>query len=136
MKKIIGIIILATTVLACNTSKDTSKKADTSPSTEEMVIGHWEMLAIRFHDGKVMLGEYMGFPHYEYTKNGKRVKTLRTQPTPPPDTVSYQIEADTVYYPNTKLPAMTLTRLEADTMVLSNDKLSWFMARAKPLEGK
>jgi len=124
MKKVfcLGIVLF---IVACNPMNKLTKQ------NEKKVVGVWKMLALRFHDGRVMAGEFMGNPYYEFSEEGKRTKTLRTRPAPPPKVVEYKIKGDSIHYPNTKYPSMKIKRLEQDTLVLANDKLSWFMARDK-----
>ncbi len=129
LKSLIVIISLTVLFIACKSSNESTKKR---PKQESLsVIGNWQMLAIRFNDGRVMAGEFMGNPYYEFKTDGKRIKTLRTTPAPPPETVKYEVKNDSIFYPESKFPAMKIKRLEKDTLVLSNEKLSWFMARDK-----
>ena len=75
-----------------------------------------------------MPGEFMGNPEYEFTKEGKRIKTLNTDPAPPPESVEYKIQGDSIQYPNKpNFPAMKIAKLSKDTLVLSNNKLSWYL---------
>lgn len=110
--------------MACQSSKPTSTKADILPE----LVGKWQVTAFRFKDGRVMPGELMGYPQYEFTQDGYRIKTLNTEPAPPPDTVPYKVLGDSIRYPkHPKYPRMKIERLEKDTLVLSNDKLSWYL---------
>lgn len=129
MKNIIVAMALLGFLLACNTNKGTSKTDQKGTSTAEMLVGQWQMLAIRFKDGRVMMGEFMGNPHYEFTTNGSRIKTLNTTPAPPPETTQYEVKGDSVFYPGTKYPAMKIIKIHPDTVKLENEKLSWHLAR-------
>lgn len=129
MKNIILAIALLGFLLACNNSKGTSKTNQKGTSTAEILVGQWQMLAIRFKDGRVMMGEFMGNPYYQYTADGTRIKTLRTTPAPPPDSTKYQVKGDSVFYPGTKYPAMKIVKKHKDTIMLENEKLSWHLAR-------
>lgn len=109
----------------CNNSKKLSKN-----KYQKELIAKWEVIAFRFHDGRVMPGEYMGYPCYEFTENGYRVKTLNEKPSPPPDSIRFAIKGDSIWYPEKpKFPAMKIVKLKADTLVLSNDKLSWYLSK-------
>lgn len=75
-----------------------------------------------------MPGAYMGFPIYEFTQDGYRIKTLNTEPSPPPDTVAYQVIGDSIHYPkHPKYPRIKIQYIQKDSLVLSNDKLSWYL---------
>jgi hypothetical protein len=126
MKIIFLFFTFALLFTACKITDKTVK--DATASKMDLFYGQWKVIAFRFLDGRVMPGEYMGNPQYEFTKEGKRIKTLNTEPAPPPEAVDYKIEGDSIKYPNNpKYPAMKIARLIKDTMVLSNDKLSWYL---------
>ena len=96
----------------------------------DLFYGLWKVTAFRFEDGRVMPGEYMGNPQYEFSKDGKRTKTLDTEPAPPPEVVEYKIVGDSITYPTKpKFPKMKIAKLLKDTMVLSNEKLTWHLHR-------
>ena len=124
---LLGIMLLLFLV-ACSSTKAVKTNGN-ELTVSEKVVGIWQMLAIRFHDGRVMASEFMGNPYYQFGA-GKRTKTLRTTPAPPPETVDYAIKGDTLYYPNNNFPDMVVSFRSADTLVLSNEKLSWFLARS------
>jgi hypothetical protein len=130
MRKIIVGIVAISFLFACNNTKGTSKNSQEVISKAEILVGEWQMMAIRFKDGRVMMGDLMGNPYYEYTKGGIRVKTLRTTPAPPPDSTKYVVKGDSLFYPGTKYPAMKIEQVTMDTIILENDKLTWHLARA------
>lgn len=112
-------------LVACNSSQSTTKN---SKLKMKWLYGAWKVTAFRFNDGRVMPGEYMGHPQYEFSKEGLRTKTLNEEPAPPPEIVEYKIVNDSITYPTKpKYPAMKIARLTQDTLVLTNDKLSWFL---------
>ena len=115
-------------MLSCKTTKNSaSAKKESELNT---FYGVWKVTAFRFNDGRVMPGEYMGYPQYEFTKEGYRIKTLNEQPSPPPDSVKYKIEGDSIKYPqNPKFPMMKISKLKKDTLVLSSEKLNWYLHR-------
>ena len=75
-----------------------------------------------------MPGPYMGNPQYAFDKEGKRTKTLNEEPAPPPEIVDYILGQDSmISYPNNNFPPMKVVHLSQDSMILSNDKLSWYL---------
>ncbi len=129
MKNTILVILATLFLVACSSTKGTPKRKGKEQSLEKIIVGVWEMIAIRFHDGRVMVGEYMGYPHYAFSAEGKRIKTLETQPAPPAEIVNYQIKGDSLFYPDTKYPPMRIIRVANDTLTLTNSKLSWHLVR-------
>ena len=108
-------------LVACSTNRsNVHNQAISSPSLH----GNWQMLAIRFVDGRVMLGEYMGNPHYEFTLSGWRVKRLYTELAPSPDSVKYTFKGDSIFYIGKNYPSMHVSWHTPDTLCLSNHKLS------------
>lgn len=128
MKSILAFSWIIFLFVACNTTTKTTsnkKKIDL-----KLFYGVWKVTAFRFHDGRVMPGPYMGNPQYEFDKEGKRTKTLNEEPAPPPEIVSYKLEGDSISYPDKpKFPVMKIAKLTQDSMVLRNDKLSWYLHR-------
>ena len=125
MKTFFITISFALFFMACKSSN--IERIQNSPPDLHLFYGLWKVTAFRFIDGRVMPGEYMGNPEYEFTKEGKRIKTLNTDP-PPPESVEYKIDGDSIKYPNKpKYPAMKIAKLSKDTLVLSNNKLSWYL---------
>lgn len=129
MKHLFIPLLFAFSIIACNPSGSTTSSTKSKKIKTEWLYGNWKVVAFRFADGRVMLGEYMGYPQYDFSKEGKRTKTLIEQPPPPPEIVEYKIEGDSIKYPNSKFPAMKIERLSKDTLVLANDKLSWYLAK-------
>ena len=128
MKKVL-VVICAIFFMACNANKNSTKKVE-KEYFKKNIIGVWQMMAIRFHDGRVMLGEYMGNPYYQFSEAGKRTKILRTVPAPPPEVIAYEIKKGSIFYPNTKFPSMKLKMIAKDTLVFSNAQLSWHLVRS------
>lgn len=115
-------------ISACGSSSRLFSKKDI-----DYLIGKWDVLAFRFHDGRVMPAEYMGYPYYEFTSDGKRIKRLKEQPSPPPEVITYAIKADSIWYPDKPtFPAMKVEKFKNDTLVLTNHTLSWYLLRSKP----
>lgn len=132
MKKIfLPFCLFILLLTACKTTDNTlSKNNNKKKIDKELLYGLWKVIAFRFEDGRVMVGEYMGFPQYEFRKDGQRIKTLMEEPSPPPETVGYTIKKDSVVYAaESKFPSMKIKKLTKDTLVLSNETLSWFLAR-------
>lgn len=126
MKFLLGLGLCIITLAACSTSRPvkTSKKG----INMEWFYGVWKVTAFRFHDGRVMPGAYMGYPQYEFDRAGKRTKTLNEEPAPPPEIIEYKLKGDSISYPTKpKFPAMKIVTLTQDSMVLRNDKLSWYL---------
>jgi len=126
MKVVLTLTILLLLFVACKTTKNADSKKETL--NLEWFHGLWKVTAFRFHDGRVMPGAYMGNPQYAFDKEGKRIKTLNEDPAPPPETVDYILGQDSmISYPNNKFPAMKVLHLSQDSMILSNDKLNWYL---------
>ncbi|MCH2023614.1 MAG: hypothetical protein MK207_14145 [Saprospiraceae bacterium] len=126
MKTSILTILLILFFIGCKSSK--IEKIQNRSTDINLLFGLWKVTAFRFNDGRVMLGEYMGNPEYEFTKEGNRIKTLNTEPAPPAESVEYKIEGDSIKYPQKpKFPNMKIVKLSKDTLVLSNKTLSWYL---------
>lgn len=126
MKSILTLSILLLLFVACKTTNNGGSQKETL--NLDWFHGLWKVTAFRFHDGRVMPGAYMGNPQYAFDKEGKRIKTLNEDPAPPPETVDYILGKDSVIsYPNNKFPDMKVIHLSQDSMVLSNDKLNWYL---------
>lgn len=126
MKSILVFSCVILLLAACKTTNNTNSQKEVL--NLDWFYGLWKVTAFRFHDGRVMPGPYMGNPQYEFDKEGKRTKTLNEEPAPPPEVVDYLLGKDSmVSYPNNKFPAMKVIYLSSDSMVLSNDKLSWYL---------
>lgn len=105
--------------MACQSAKQQTPKA---------LYGTWKVAYFRFKDGKVMPGALMGYPQYEFTKEGKRIKNLNEEPAPPPEVVTYAVRNDSIFYPeHPKLPAVKIAKLTQDSLVLDSEKLTWHL---------
>ena len=72
-KRIYVVVITQILLLSsCVTSRNdqTNKDQTNTDQMQKSIYGQWQMLAIRFMDGRVMPGEYMGNPFYEFTQTG------------------------------------------------------------------
>lgn len=109
--------------IACQaTKKNTSSKE---------LYGSWNVAFFRFHDGRIMPGALMGYPRYDFTEDGYRIKNLNEQPSPPPDSVRYTVRNDSIFYPDRpKLPPVKIIRLTPDSLVLDSEKLTWHLYKA------
>lgn len=117
-----GLVAVALLLTACAVEGQLTRKQ------QKNFYGLWKVTAFRFHDGRVMPGEYMGNPQYKFDKENRRIKTLDEVPAPPPEVIEYRLKGDSIFYPTRpKFPAMKIVKLTADTMVLQNDKLSWYL---------
>lgn len=126
MKVLLALTTLLVLLTACKTTSNTTSKKEAL--NLDWFCGLWKVTAFRFHDGRVMPGPYMGNPQYEFDNEGKRTKTLNEEPAPPPEVVDYLLGQDSmVSYPNNNFPEMKVVYLSQDSMVLSNDKLSWYL---------
>lgn len=126
MKSVLVFATLLLLFVACKTTNNVGSKKESL--NLDWFYGLWKVTAFRFHDGRVMPGSYMGNPQYAFDKEGKRIKTLNEDPAPPPETVDYVLGKDSlVSYPNNNFPVMKVVYLSQDSMVLSNEKLSWYL---------
>ena len=115
-------LILALCCMACQTSKLTTPKA---------LYGTWKVAYFRFTDGQVMPGALMGYPKYQFTEDGKRIKTLDEEPAPPPEEVVYAVRNDSIFYPERpKLPPVKIDKLTSDSLILQSEKLTWHLYKA------
>lgn len=121
---IIALLIIGT---ACQPSR--------SMVNTKLFYGIWKVDAFKFREGermKIMPGAYMGYPQYEFNKEGKRIKTLNEEPAPPPEIVAYALRNDSIVYPdNPKLPAVQILRLTKDSLILRSEKLDWHLYRGE-----
>ncbi len=121
---IVGLLIVIT---ACQSSR--------SMVNTKLFYGIWKVDAFKFREGermKIMPGAYMGYPQYEFNKEGKRIKTLHEEPAPPPEIVAYALRNDSIIYPNNpKLPAVKILKLTNDSLVLRSEKLDWHLYRGE-----
>lgn len=121
---IVGLLIVIT---ACQSSR--------SMVNTKLFYGIWKVDAFKFREGermKIMPGAYMGYPQYEFNKEGKRIKTLHEEPAPPPEIVAYALRNDSIIYPNNpKLPAVKILKLTKDSLVLRSEKLDWHLYRGE-----
>lgn len=126
IRKKISLLLLPLLGLACYSSSSTTIHT-------KLFYGVWKVDAFKFREGervKIMPGAYMGYPQYEFNKEGKRIKTLNEQPSPPPEIVSYELRKDSLIYPeNPKLPAVKILRLTKDSLILRSEKLDWHLYR-------
>lgn len=102
----------------------------------KLFYGVWKVDAFKFRqpDGrlKIMPGAYMGYPQYEFNKEGKRIKTLNEEPSPPPEIVAYQLKNDSIIYPNNpQLPGVQILKLTKDSLILRSEKLDWHLYRGE-----
>lgn len=112
--------------LLCLTACQATKQA-----TPKALHGTWQVAFFRFQDGRVMSGALMGYPQYQFTAMGHRIKTLNEEPSPPPDTVVYAVRNDSIYYPERpKLPPVQIIKLTTDSLILHNEKLTWHLYKA------
>lgn len=122
------LLLLLLLITACQSSSTTVQP--------KLLYGVWKVDAFKFRqpDGrlKIMPGAYMGYPQYEFNKEGKRIKTLNEEPAPPPEMVTYQLKKDSIIYPeNAKLPAVQILRLTKDSLILRSEKLDWHLYRGE-----
>lgn len=128
LKYSLPFLLLVLFGFACNSSSATTIRP-------KLFYGVWKVDAFKFKEGervKVMPAAYMGYPQYEFTKEGKRIKTLNEQPSPPPEMVSYRLRQDSIIYPeDAKLPAVQILRLTKDSLILRSEKLDWHLYRGE-----
>lgn len=119
-KTVLGCLVLCL-VWACGSTNGKGKL------DQKLLYGLWKVKSIETA-AKIIGGEAMGNPQYEFTEGGERIKTLDTTPAPPPEKIKYKLEGDEISYPdNPKLPAVKITKLSKDSLILVNDKVIWTM---------
>lgn len=128
IQKAIFFVSLLLLGAACQSSRNTTIKT-------KLFYGIWKVDAFKFREGermKIMPGAYMGYPQYEFNKEGKRIKTLNEEPAPPPEIVTYILRNDSIVYPDhAKLPAVQILKLTKDSLVLRSEKLDWHLYRGE-----
>ncbi|MCP4441119.1 MAG: hypothetical protein GY810_19515 [Aureispira sp.] len=119
-KTIFGCLVLLT-IWACGSTNGKGKV------DKKLLYGLWKVKSIETVQ-KIIGGEAMGNPQYEFTESGERIKTLNTMPAPPPEKIKYLLSGDEITYPdNPKLPAVKIAKLSKDSLILMNDKVKWTM---------
>lgn len=93
----------------------------------DLLYGLWKVSFIETLEQRSP-GVAMGNPQYEFTQDGKRIKTLNTIPAPPPEAIAYKINKDSIFYPdNPKLPAVKIVKLSKDSLILKSEKAEWHL---------
>ncbi len=85
------------------------------------LLGTWNLERLKTNEQTVS-GEAMGNPTYTFTSDGWRIKTLIR-----PDSVRYIVQRDSVFYPNSKLPASKIIIVEPKHIILQNSGAEWFL---------
>lgn len=117
MRSIFYFAMVLLLLAACKTSK----------LNTELLYGLWKVAYIQTPE-RTSHGPEMGNPQYEFTREGKRIKTLNTVPPGPPETVAFQLDKNQISYPeNPKLPVVTILKLTADSLVLKSEKAEWHL---------
>jgi hypothetical protein len=118
----LGWVLCLLIFVACRNTKETNIK------NMDALYGDWEVLYISTPE-RVSTGKEMGEPLYNFGKDGQRSKSFRTPPHT--EKVPYELKGDSIIYPNSKIPAIKITKLNKDSLILDNDKTSWHLYRKK-----
>lgn len=109
---------------ACNTTNNSPSK-----SAEGLSGTPWRVAYIEVTQGK-RTGEQMGNPTYLFTESGYRIKRYETPPHA--DSVSYKVTGNTISYPGSKLPDVTILHLSEDSLALESQnsaRVLWSLYR-------
>lgn len=109
---------------ACRTTKSSPAESRT-----ELLDQAWQVAYIEVTQGK-RTGAQMGNPMYIFTASGYRIKQYTTPPHA--DSVRYKIVEDTISYPGSKLPKVTILHLSQDSLVLESQnraRVLWSLYR-------
>lgn len=114
MKKIriFILIFVVFAVVACQPKSHMHRKA---------LVGTWKLERLKTKEQTVS-GEAMGNPTYTFTSDGWRIKTVIRS-----DSVRYIVQRDSVFYPNSKLPASKIIIVEPKHIILQNTGAEWFL---------
>ncbi len=92
MKTVLTCVVLLS-VWACGTTNGNGKVK------KKLLYGLWKVESIET-PLKIIGGEAMGNPQYEFTQEGERIKTLNTIPAPPPKKIKYVLKEGEISYPD------------------------------------
>jgi hypothetical protein len=109
----------------CLTSCYTKKNIIQKPKFDlELLYKVWDVESITVESGKSISGVEMGDPQYEFTKDGKRVKSYKIPPHS--EFVTFIIRNDSIIYTGEKpLPASAIVELSAEKLTLKSEKAEW-----------
>jgi hypothetical protein len=104
--------------------KSTSKAVQSKPKYNlDLLYRVWDVDSI-IVGGKSASGYEMGDPQYEFTREGKRIKSFKVPPHS--ESVSFYIRNDSIHYSAEKaLPSSAIVELTEKRLVLENEKAVW-----------
>lgn len=119
----VGILMGA---VACKNTQSTTPAKPVALNLE-LLYARWNVAYIATPD-RTTTGQEMGEPHYEFTRDGKRIKSFDSPPHN--EATRYEVRNDSIFYPdNAKLPAVKIVKLSNDSLVLQSDKSDWHLYR-------
>ncbi len=121
MKKYPFILLaIVSLFVACQDGKNNQNQP--KPIKPQLLIGRWKVACIETSERRTT-GAEMGDPVYQFAK-GFRYKSFETPPHR--DSVRYELKNDSIFYPdNNKLPAVKISKLSKDSLVLNSEKATW-----------
>lgn len=131
MRLFLGLSFLFLFAQGCKNSSG-SRSAQTSASEAPpalLVEGEWQVAYIEVPQGR-RTGAQMGNPLYRFTADYYRIKSYITPPHS--DSVRYSIVGDTISYPGSALPSVTILHLNADSLALesqNDQQVRWSLYR-------
>lgn len=116
---------ILTGVVACKSKLSTTQQP--AAFNIELLYARWNVAYIATPD-RTTTGQEMGEPHYEFTRDGKRIKSFDSPPHS--EATRYEVRNDSIFYPeNPKLPAVKIVKLSNDSLVLQSEKSDWHLYR-------
>ena len=121
--QILFIFVISFTI--CLTSCLSKKNVVQKPKLDlELLYKVWDVENITVESGKSISGVDMGDPQYEFTKDGKRIKSYKIPPHS--EFVTFIIRNDSIIYTGEKpLPASAIVELSAERLTLKSEKAEW-----------
>jgi hypothetical protein len=84
----------------------------------------WNVDYIETGNGMKASGEALGYPTYEFTKEGKRYKRYKTPPHE--EFVQYELKNDSIFFiSDKKLPPCQIKTLNDSVLILQSEKATW-----------
>jgi hypothetical protein len=130
MRLIAVFLFISLSFYACKTTQN-SRKKEAKPKEEKLsskfdydkLYKIWDVESINA-GGRLISGVAMGDPRYEFTKDGKRIKSYEIPPHS--ESVDYEIKNDSIFYKGAKdLPSVLIQELTDSTLILVNEKAEW-----------
>jgi hypothetical protein len=109
-------------LLSCQSTKNFTHSK--SKFDLDLLYRVWDVETITVENGKSISGKEMGDPQYEFTKDGKRIKSFTTPPHS--EFVIFTLRNDSIFYESEKpLPPTSIIELTKEKLTLKSEKAEW-----------